>query len=160
MPDMTLVNILEKLLKLHESLLDLGLSKTEIVKKGDMEGLQQMLKDEQKHIAAINMMEKERHKAAKQFLGSNAEDITISNCIANAEPELKETLSQLQTDILAVIEKLQDRNELNQMLIYQSLQFVNMSLDMFKPRTESVNYSRPVQDKAPKPSFTIFDSKA
>jgi flagellar biosynthesis/type III secretory pathway chaperone len=154
-----LVTVLEKLYKLHESFYKLAIEKIDIIKSGDMEGLQQMLKKEQTHIAAINTMEVERQKEAKHFLQSE-KDVTITECIEVAPPDLKDKLSSLQTDILSIIEKLQDQNELNQSLIYLSLQYVNLTLDMIQPKPESFTYGRPNQTRTPKPSFTAFDSKA
>ncbi|KQL52982.1 hypothetical protein AN964_05295 [Heyndrickxia shackletonii] len=155
-----LIEVLEKLSKLHESLYKLSLEKTTIIKGNDMESLQQILKDEQTHITAINTLEVERQRLAKEFLHTE-KDVTISDCIEAAPIELKEKLSTLKTKIVEIIEKLKEQNELNQSLIYLSLQYVNMSLDMIQPKPESYTYGRPNQPKAPqKPSFTAFDSKA
>lgn len=155
-----LIAILEKLYKLHESLYKLSQEKTTIIKANDMASLQLVLKDEQTHIAAINTIEMERQKLAKQFMQTN-KDVTISDCInATESPELKEKLSTLQTDIINIVDKLKEQNELNQSLIYLSLQYVNMTLDMIQPKPESFTYGKPNQQRTPKPSFTAFDSKA
>lgn len=155
-----LIAVLEKLYKLHESLYKLSLEKTTIIKENDMEILQKILKDEQTHIAAINTLEVERQRLAKEFLHTD-KDVTITDCIETAPLEIKEKLSSLQTNIINIIEKLKDQNELNQSLIYLSLQYVNMTLDMIQPKPESYTYGRPNTPKAPqKPSFIAFDSKA
>jgi len=155
-----LTEVLEKLYKLHESLYKLSIEKTTIIKENDMESLQQILKDEQTHIAAINTLEVERQRLAQEFLHSD-KDVTISACIEAAPFEWKEKLSTLQTNIVDIIEKLKEQNELNQSLLYLSLQYVNMTLDMVQPKPESYTYGRPNQPKTPqKPSFTAFDSKA
>jgi hypothetical protein len=58
-----------------------------------------------------------------------------------------------------VITELKERNQLNQQLIHQSLQFVHLTLDMLAPQPASINYGPPQQNAAPKrPS--MFDSKA
>ena len=49
----TIMSTLDNLEKLHRSLLRLANDKTALIKSGDMEGLDQMLKDEQAHLAAI-----------------------------------------------------------------------------------------------------------
>lgn len=155
-----LIAVLEKLYKLHESLYKLSLEKTTIIKGNDMESLQQIIKDEQTHIAAINTLEMERQKVAKDFLHID-KDVTISDCIEAAPLELNEKLSSLQTKIIDIVEKLKEQNELNQSLIYLSLQYVNITLDMIQPKPESYTYGRPNQPRATqKPSFTAFDSKA
>lgn len=155
-----LVVVLEKLSKLHEHLYELAIKKTDIIKKGDMDGLQKMLKDEQNYIAAINTMEVERQKCAKQFLRTEENDITISNCIDAAAGDLKEKLTSLQSEIVEIVVKLQQQNELNQALIFQSLQFVNMTLDMIQPRPESITYGRPDKPAAQMPAISLFNSEA
>jgi len=155
-----LIAVLEKLYKLHESLYKLSLEKTTIIKENNMEDLQRILKDEQTHIAAINTLEVERQRLSNQFLHTD-KDLTISDCIKAAPHEWKEKLSSLQSKIKDIIVKLKEQNELNQSLIYLSLQYVNMTLDMVQPKPESYTYGRPNQPKTPqKPSFTAFDSKA
>ncbi|HBJ01524.1 MAG TPA: flagellar protein FlgN, partial [Lysinibacillus sp.] len=46
--------------RMHKSLLELALKKTEIIKAGDIEALDQLLKDEQAHVAAIEKLEQQR----------------------------------------------------------------------------------------------------
>ena len=53
----TILSSLDNLEKLHRSLLRLANDKTALIKSGDMEGLDQMLKDEQAHLAAITQMD-------------------------------------------------------------------------------------------------------
>jgi len=155
-----LITVLENLYKLHESLYKLSLKKTTIIKENDMEGLQQLLKDEQTHIAAINTLELERQKVANDFLHTD-KDVTISECIDAAPIELKEKLSFLQTQIIEIVDKLKEQNELNQSLIYLSLHYVHKTLDLIQPKPESYTYGRPNQPRTTqKPSFTAFDSKA
>ena len=156
----SLIAVLEKLYKVHESLYNLALEKTNIIKANDMESLQKLLRNEQTHVTALHTVEAERQKLAKSFLQTNKE-VTISDCIEVADPEMKEKLSFLQKEILHMVEKLQEQNELNQSLIYLSLQFVNMTIDMIQPKPESYIYGRPNASQTPKkPSFTAFDSKA
>jgi len=50
---------------------------------------------------------------------------------------------------------------LNQKLTYQSLQFVNLSLDMVRPRPESVNYTKTeINGKKVLKEQTTYDSQA
>ena len=65
-----LTTTLEKLYKLHKSLFDLSVNKTDVIKKGDMSELDRVLKDEQKHLAAINTVEAERQRESSHYLQS------------------------------------------------------------------------------------------
>ncbi|PFA67359.1 flagellar protein FlgN [Bacillus sp. AFS015802] len=160
----TLITALEKLYKLHKSLFDLSLNKTEVIKKGDMSELDRVLKDEQKHLAAINTVEAERQRESTQYLQSRGvllnEAPTISQCIEHSSPQEQETLVQWQEKLVDIIGELKAKNELNQKLVYQSLQFVNMNLSMTQPQPDQSTYSRPNGEKKSPASRSIFDSKA
>lgn len=153
-----LITALKKLQSLHESLYQLALKKTDILKKNDLDALQQLLKEEQQHIHAINVIEKERQQAAQHFLGRET-GVTISDCIDAAEPDMATSLSHLKESIVAAVAQLQEQNELNQTLVFQSLQYINLSLDLLRPSDDKATYSKP--DQQPKKATVkgLFDSK-
>ena len=159
-----LIATLEKLYKLHKSLFDLSVNKTDVIKKGDMTELDRVLKDEQKHLAAINTVEAERQRESSHYLQSRGVPVTeaptISQCIEHSSYEEREALAQWQQKLVMIIEELRGRNELNQKLVYQSLQFVNMNLSMMQPQPDQSTYSRPNGEKKSPASRSIFDSKA
>ncbi|MGG3912672.1 flagellar protein FlgN [Rossellomorea vietnamensis] len=159
-----LISTLEKLYKLHKSLFDLSVNKTDVIKKGDMSELDRVLKNEQKHLAAINTVEFERQRESSHYLQSRGvvfnEAPTISQCIEHSSPQEEETLAQCQQKLVEIIGELRVQNELNQKLVYQSLQFVNMNLSMTQPQPEQSTYSRPNGEKKAPASRSIFDSKA
>ncbi|QHE63204.1 flagellar protein FlgN [Rossellomorea vietnamensis] len=159
-----LTTTLEKLYKLHKSLFDLSVNKTDVIKQGDISELDRVLKDEQKHLAAINTMEAERQRESSNYLqsrrGNFNEAPTISQCIEHSSPQEQEALAHWQQKLVGIIGELKDQNELNQKLVYQSLQFVNMNLSMTQPQPEQSTYSRPNGEKKAPASRSIFDSKA
>ena len=75
---------MEKLLKLHKSFLQLSKEKTDILKKGDMDALQLLIRNEQKHISAISMMDKERQKVVVGLFPDQP-NLTITECIPHLE---------------------------------------------------------------------------
>ncbi len=162
----TIIEILEKLEKMHKSLLELALKKTEVVKKGDMVELDQILKNEQSHVAAIETLEKQRQLLVTDYLKSKGIDFsdipTVADVIeaANTENE-REQLEQVRNRLVQVVGELKSQNELNQKLVYQSLQFVNMTLDMVRPRPEQINYSgKEVKGQNVVQKKSFFDSQA
>ncbi|WMT19807.1 flagellar protein FlgN [Parageobacillus toebii] len=155
-----LIELLEKHVKLHKGLLDLANKKTEVLKKGDMEALSEMMKEEQKYIAAITQVERERVRVVNEMIGE-ANEPTLTACISQTEGTERAMLEKLRDDLTAVISELKNINLLNQQLTQQSLQFVNMMLDMFMPQPPNINYAAP--NKVPNPyegSSSLFDSKA
>ena len=150
-----LISTMEKLLKLHKSLYELAVKKTEIVKKGDMEALNFTLKDEQAHLAAINQLEQARQQLAKA-IAPEAEQPSISDCLKAVEGENWVKLDRLRSELLDVIGQIRQQNDLNQKMIYQSLQFVNLTLNLVAPQPEEFNYG-----SASKPASTaLFNRKA
>ncbi|HWL24559.1 MAG TPA: flagellar protein FlgN [Ureibacillus sp.] len=166
MPVQPIIETLEKLEKVHRSLLELALRKTEVVKKGDMAELDQILKNEQSHVAAIETIEKQRQVLVTDYLKSKGIDFsdipTVADVIeaANSETE-REQLEQVRERLVQVVGELKSQNDLNQKLVYQSLQFVNMTLEMVRPRETQINYSgNEVKGQNKTPKRSIFDSQA
>jgi flagellar biosynthesis/type III secretory pathway chaperone len=73
--------------------------------------------------------------------------------------EETEVLEMLKAALIDEVAKLKERNGLNQQLIYQSLQFINVSLDMLRPQHQNLNYGDSV-GKTTKIGMAMFDSKA
>ncbi|OIK11431.1 flagellar protein FlgN [Bacillus sp. MUM 13] len=158
-----IITALQKLIKLHKSLNNLAQRKTDIIKEGDMDALSQLLMDEQKHIKAIELTENERERAVQGYLlkkGQELNIMTISDVIEISSDKEKALLEALKAQLLEEAHMLKEHNYLNQQLIYQSLQFVNLTLDMLRPRNQNFNYEKPVQQKHSQASTGMFDSKA
>ncbi|MGY4794051.1 flagellar protein FlgN [Lysinibacillus fusiformis] len=157
---------LTKLERMHKSLLELAFKKTEIIKVGDIQALDQMLKDEQAHVAAIDKLEQQRQIQVTEYLGAKGfaptDKMTVADVIEAAEQESeKETLSVVRNRLLLVIDNLRKQNDLNQKLVFQSLQFVNLTLDALRPRPEQFNYSgNEVRGTNTVTKKSYFDSQA
>lgn len=159
-----LIQTLEKMLLLHKSVNQLAKQKTEMLKTGDTDALNNLLKEERKHIQAIQKFESDRQKASEEFLAKfeqvDKNNLTISECINFANPTEKQKLNQLKSELQTQIKALKGQNELNQQLIKQSLQFVNLSLDLLMPEIDTYNYERPGQAYQFNEGRSIFNSKA
>lgn len=162
----TICSTLTKLEKMHKSLLELAIKKTEIITAGDIEALDQMLKDEQAHVAAIDKLEQQRQKQVTDYLGAKGiasiDKATVADVIEVAEQQIeKDMLSAVRNRLLQIINDLKKQNDLNQKLVFQSLQFVNLTLGSLRPQNEQINYSGSEirgTNKVAKKSF--FDSQA
>ena len=160
-----ILDVLKKMTALQKSLTALAKKKTDIVKIGDMEALQSLLKEENKHIYAIQQMEKRLKNETDLFLrkrGKAVENAKLADATEAASENDKEALIKAKTALTAQIEELNHQNQLNQELLEQSLQFVQMSLDLLQPDIDSYNYDRTDKEQGPdlKPGRSLFDSKA
>jgi flagellar biosynthesis/type III secretory pathway chaperone len=147
-----MTSLLERLLKSHEELLTLGERKTDVLKLGDMKTLDVLLKEEDFQVKKLHMIEKER---LLKFA-----NVTLGDVLEQAELDEKENLKHLQEKLITAYEALKSRNQLNQELLEQSLQYVNMSLSMFQPENEPATYKNPKANPYNTNSTSLFDSKA
>lgn len=160
-----IIEQLNKMIELHDSLLHLSKQKTETLKEGDMDKLQVLLKKEQTHVKAIDQLEHKRQQAVEMWarmhqLEPAAVTVTaiIEEYAAGADKE------QLEMVTLALAERLMElrrQEDLNKQLTEQSLQFVQLSLDMIQPSIKNMNYGKINQSSAnPSLNRSVFDSKA
>lgn len=159
-----LISNLEKLEKMHKSLLQLAFEKTELVKSGDMARLDDITKQEQTHVAAIETLEQQRQRLVTDYLRAKGiapfENPTVSDVIEVADSiEEREKLTEVRNRLLLVIDDLQKQNELNQTLIFQSLQFINMTLDLLRPTPEQINYNNKNKNVNQISKKSMFDSQ-
>ena len=61
-------------------------------------------------------------------------------------------------ELTKAITQLKQQEQLNQALIQQSMQFVQLSLDILNPTIQTMNYGKNREDAGSKRS--VFDSKA
>ena len=160
----TIIQTLDNLEKLHKSLLELAYKKTEFIKTGDMDSLDQLLKDEQAHVAAISQLEQQRQTVVTDYLRAKGiaptDNPTVALVLENTNTdEEKAQLTKARNNLLLTLEVLKNQNNLNQKLTMQSLQFVNLTLDILRPKPDQINYSRS-EVQSPSKDKAYFDSKA
>ena len=143
-----IISTLEKLEKMHKSLLELANKKTQLIKANDMEQIDGILKMEQAHVAAIETLEQQRQVMVTDYLQAKGIAFTgtptVAQVIDAAGGPEKELLQEVRERLMALIADLKMQNDLNQKLVYQSLQFVNLTLDMLRPQPQQAsafNYS-------------------
>lgn len=143
------LDTLNKLERMHRSLLELGTKKTEIIKANDMEQLTEILKTEQAHVAAIETLEQQRQMLVTDYFQAKgiatADMPTVTQLIEVASAEEKPELAAIRDRLLTVVDELKNVNTLNQKLVMQSLQYINFSLDLLQPnrsaQSSTFNYS-------------------
>lgn len=161
-----LVGTLEKLETMHTSLYELALAKTEYIKQSDMEKLDQLIKNEQTHVAAIEMLEQQRQSMVSDYLRAKGialtEAPTVAHVIQAAQgSESINALVAVRERLIELLDKLKFQNDLNQKMVMNSLQFISITLNALnpQPRTEQFNYSGAEvrgNSEVPRRSFTEF----
>ncbi|MFS0674201.1 flagellar protein FlgN [Ornithinibacillus sp. 179-J 7C1 HS] len=163
---MSVQSILEKLNKLisiHEKLLELSKEKTNIVKEGNAEKLQAKLIQERKMVLQLAQVEESRQKEVDEWFsvrGLSNEEATVTNLINNIEnDEEKRLLAEKAVYLTEVVVNLKQQEQLNMALIQQSMQFVQLSIDLLSPSLKNINYSKDKEGES-QINRSVFDSKA
>lgn len=144
-------------------MLKLSKDKSEYIKVGDMDKLSKLLIHERKQVQAITQLENERQQMVEAVFASlhiDAEEKTVSELLQYIDDETeKSELEKIVTVLVELIVQLKDNEQLNKELLEQSMQFVQLSLEMFQPSTKNINYNeKSVGSETRKQS--VFDSKA
>lgn len=157
-----IIDKISKLVEIHEQLLKLSNEKTTLVKEGNVEELQPILVNERKVVQQLEKAEEERQKEVASWFvnhGVSIDEATLTNLLNHVKSEAeKKELEQAAVHLSEVIEKLKQQEELNMALIQQSMQFVQLSIDLLSPSLKNMNYGN---DNGPSDvNRSVFDSKA
>lgn len=158
-----LLETIEKLHKLHRSLLEISKLKSDFLKANDMDGLQKQLLAEKKHVQAVVQLEKLRIKQTEAY--AVASGIPVPSTISELLEQITDQKLALQFEqeligLTETVTELKKQEALNQQLLEQSMQFLQISLDMLAPSIQSLNYGTPNQDQQRQQNRSLFDSKA
>lgn len=157
-----IIQSLEDLVKIHEELLKSSEEKTEIVKEGSVEKLQALLVKERKLVRKAEQAEKDRQAHVESWYSKQqlaTEEASVTNILEQLDNEQeKNALEQVTIDLTKVITSLKAQENLNLALINQSMQFVQVSLDLLSPTLKNMNYGN--QSDIETPGRSVFDSKA
>ncbi|RYG74389.1 flagellar protein FlgN [Lentibacillus lipolyticus] len=157
-----IIQTLEKLIRLYESFLSLSKEKTDIVKEGSASRLQSLLIKEQKHVQAVEQADTKRREAVREWAvqqNADPDKVTITTILeAHTDASGSKELEALTVKLTNILAKLKKQEHLNRELIKQSLQFVELSLDMMSPTIRNMNYGE--QSSSGTLERSVFDSKA
>lgn len=158
-----LYDIMQCLVELHQELIQLSQNKTKEIKQGDLEQLSKLLIQERKQVQLISQKESERQTLVESFFNEQQagnEEKTMTNLLVFLENKAEKIqLEQVMSDLIDVIVDLRDIEKLNQDLMTQSMQFVQLSLDMLQPSLKRMNYNDKKNPQT-ETSQSVFDSKA
>lgn len=153
---------LSELIKIHEKLIKQSKEKTEVIKEGSIEKLQTILSRERQCVQELEKLESKRAQQVNVWTEKNGltdENMTITKMLKLIKNPLEAKQLELKTIALTeMITILKQQEQLNEELIMQSMQFVQLSLDMMSPTINNLNYGKNQETSTVKRS--VFDSKA
>ena len=159
-----LTEILNVMVGLHREMLDVSLQKTDILKEGDVDNIQRVLVLERKLLRKIEKAEQSRMEIVQNVYGGKGTEHTpptITMILEQiADQQEREQLERVTIELTEVITELKAQEKLNLDLLNQSMQFVQMSLDLLQPSLKNMNYFDKSDQTIETPNRSIFDSKA
>lgn len=156
----TLVAHMEELAVLHERLHELSLEKTELLKNNEAKQLQELVKKEALCIREVEAAETARAAEAEAVAGEyTADEVTIRSLLMVLPEGIQNELRQLQARLGETIQKLQQQQELNRVLLADSLYFLQKNMEWMRPAADQSRYTPPGQ-KNQTQAYSFFDSKA
>lgn len=151
------ITVLEQLIEVHTQLIGIAKDKREAIMANDIDIINKTIKAESKWIQRLTELNQERMTVSLQLLKENGvkpqEGVTLRKLYGVIfNPEQRAQLSNLELQLKEQLNELRQRNELNQQLLQQSIDFVQFSIDLIVPQADdSYIYRNPAgysQDSA------------
>ncbi len=163
----TLIEVLDKENDEYEKLLDLSDNKTSAIVQGDVEKLQEILVNEQKHINQITALDKKREENVKDIsnvLNLPKDNVKVDMIIGMLEkqPKERDALRNVHLKLKRTLNQLMKINDNNKLLMKESMDMIEFELNLAQnalraPQTG--NYSKGAYEQSTMPDIGKFDAK-
>jgi len=130
--------------KLYQTLLELGKKKQEIITKGMVKELDQITQVEQSLVLQIGKEEHRREKVVEMIRKevSLRDDITVSELIFHLDEEDQIVLEEERQKLMKILSSIKETNDLNKVLIQDSLEFIKFNLNLLTRTEETGSYGQ------------------
>ncbi|MFC7678568.1 flagellar protein FlgN [Paenibacillus sp. GCM10028914] len=163
----TLIDSLQRLEMVYNDMLAMADAKKQAIIDNDVDKVVQLLNRESKGMKMIEQLEKERIEATYTFLQSRGVksqlELTLTELARLVfDPEEKAKLLDVQSRLSSTLHELKQKNDINQQLLAQSLDFIDFSLDMLtgKSSQDEVTYHHPSDRGGSTGRPGLFDTRA
>lgn len=157
-----LLSTLLELVEIHGTLNELADQKNTYLINQDVSKLEQVVRAENKLVHRLQVLEGIRTKQVSQLLTPfeiPLVDQTMTTLLEQLEGEDKKQLLYSSDQLVLQVQQLKQKNEQNQLLIKDALQFIHVSIDALMPQ-EDYQYTGKQDEMATTPGRSLFDSKA
>ncbi|MCM3288573.1 flagellar protein FlgN [Paenibacillus sp. MER 180] len=150
---------------LHKQLIDIAEEKKQVIIKNDVEGLSQLMTKESRLLKRVAEADEDRLQAAQEFILEkgirsqlNLTVTEITRLVFNAEE--REQIVSLRDNLSNTINKLKVKNDQNQDLLRQSLEFIDFSINIFMGAEDDGIYRADSAQAYGHQRNKLFDTKA
>ena len=151
---------------LLEQMLELASEKRRIIINGEADLLEDIVRKELKELTKLNNVEKKRvalHPRLSEEFDVPEEEITITEIAKCADPNERETIIELQTQLTALLSRHRELNNENQELIRSHFEYTETMIDLMVDSEDPLNHFYGLDGKtAPerKKATGFFDGSA
>lgn len=162
-----LVNVLVEEEKLYTILLECAEKKTQILVDADIPALEQLTAEEQvksDELLALGNKQIQLLNDIKTVLGKQDEKLTVTTLIGYlaSQPEVQEKLTTARNHLLDAAQKVQAKNQQNEILLRQAIELTEFDITLFKSMRqapETVNYNKNAYNTGALLGSSGFDAK-
>ena len=151
-----LKELLEKELIALKKLETIAFEKTDIIVNNQVEKLEELIKEEEDLINEIGLLEVARMQLLDTW--GVAVDTPLSNVIEKVL-EYKEELVHISNSMSEILEKLNIRNNLNNDLIRENLDWIDFNMNLIAGIEQPTSYGKDNKDNLKAGGNSIFDRK-
>ena len=157
-----LEKILEQEIEVYKNILDLCINKTDIVINGHIKKLEETTQEEQRLIIKIGKFEDIRENIIYNIKNelSIEEELNMTTLNDYLEEADKVFIENLKDQLMDILNQLKERNVLNGSLINDSLEYINLNIDLLTNSTIENTYDNNQQDSKGTQARRMFDTKA
>ena len=146
-----LIQTLEKENKAYQELHVLSTQKTDIIVKGDIQALTDIVEKEQILMTnQVQPLEKKRRECTNDIatvISRKPEDLTLSKLIElmGSQPETQKRLSEVRDKLQDTMKQMVKVNDMNKVLLKESLELVEFDINLFNSMRQApltANYDR------------------
>ncbi|SHH69919.1 FlgN protein [Caloranaerobacter azorensis DSM 13643] len=156
-----LKDILIEELNLYKHMLELSINKTDIITSGQVRELDKITQKEQALILKAGKLEDIRESIISKIQDElNLKEVkNISKLVDYLSEDQKKEIEYVKQQLIDVLNRLKERNSLNSTLIKDSLEYINLNVNLLANVLSSNIYSDKVSKDDVVQSKNIFDAK-
>lgn len=157
--DLLLVMAKEK--DVYLEALGIAEAKKRVIIDGQIKELEKMTAREQALVATLVKLENMRGKVLQDLVRSlQIEHVdTLNELMLYLDESSKQKIELVKKELSSVVYQLQDRNELNGKLIEQSLDLVNLNIELMTALEVDGRYTQKASDSKAGAKTNLFDAK-
>ena len=149
-----------------ERMLELSQQERRVIISDEAEQLEEIVRLELKQLSKLNAIEKKRialHRTISAELGLPVQELNISSIAVHAEPDEREAIKKLQTELTALLKQHTDLNTENRELIEAHFEYTDAIIEILVDSEDPLNNFYSGDGKAAperRKSTGFFDGRA